>query len=262
MGANKVVCAMICQEKKNTGESESHSYSFSQSDEECENYESDSCVSDDLVEFSDDSTEHHLSKHGNGIENSSILNTLKYCPHNEYYRTLCIEESGYGDLQDDSDFEVNKETWNEGEAKQGLANKLLWGTFEEQALPVSDKCFEKISNAKCTLTTDSSCQQCGHGQENCICFVQEHSAEETTKETKVKHVCFKSNSELVVVHHIVAWSFAYRAARRGPWEEYARDRDRFARHIECCASVLEPCLCRKISQYHSRKECMKIVSYY
>lgn len=218
--------------EKNSGELESDSYSFSQSDEECDNYESDSCVSDDLVEFSDDSTEHHLSKSG----------TFQHCP----------QESCYDNLQDDYDFEVNKGTWNEGEVNQELTDELFRVTFEEQALLSkhdSDKCFKKISNRKCTTTTtDSNYQECGHGQTNYICFVQEHSAEGTKKKTEVKCVRF---SERVVVHHIIAWSFAYRAARRGPWEEYARDRDRFARRIECCASVLEPCLSRKTSQYHS-----------
>ncbi len=34
-----------------------------------------------------------------------------------------------------------------------------------------------------------------------------------------------------IVHHMITWSFAYRAARIGPWEQYARDSDRFKRRI-------------------------------
>lgn len=35
-----------------------------------------------------------------------------------------------------------------------------------------------------------------------------------------------------VIHHIFAWSFAYQAARKGPWEQYARDSDRFKQRIK------------------------------
>ncbi|NP_001088578.1 protein phosphatase 1, regulatory subunit 15B [Xenopus laevis] len=38
-------------------------------------------------------------------------------------------------------------------------------------------------------------------------------------------------SPTVKVHHMVVWSYAYRMARKGPWEEYARDRCRFQRRI-------------------------------
>jgi len=34
-----------------------------------------------------------------------------------------------------------------------------------------------------------------------------------------------------VVHPIIAWSFAYQQSRKGPWEEYARDRCRFRTRI-------------------------------
>ena len=245
------LCDDLLEEKSIGDELESSSYSLSQSDEECENYKTDSCVSNDLVEFSDNAVEHHSSEHGNEFEDTTFLHTLHCC------RTLCSEES---ELQDDSDLDFNNGIWNEGEVNQELANELLLRTFEEQALypkPVSDKCFE---NRKCTMTMDSRCQECGRGHTCCICFDQEHGAGGTSRNTKAKRVRFKSNSKLVVVHHIIAWSFAYRAARRGPWEEYARDRHRFARRIERCASVLEPCLSRKISQYHSRRNCMHIVS--
>lgn len=43
-------------------------------------------------------------------------------------------------------------------------------------------------------------------------------------------------------HIMVQWSFAYRTARKGTWEQLARDRDRFQRKINYIGSILEPIL--------------------
>ncbi|XP_036417616.1 protein phosphatase 1 regulatory subunit 15B [Colossoma macropomum] len=56
------------------------------------------------------------------------------------------------------------------------------------------------------------------------------TAESSTKKEilMVKRVKF---SPIVQVHKMRAWSFALQASRKGPWEEHARDRDRFQRRI-------------------------------
>ncbi|KOC60824.1 Protein phosphatase 1 regulatory subunit 15A [Habropoda laboriosa] len=45
-----------------------------------------------------------------------------------------------------------------------------------------------------------------------------------------------------VVHVMMHWDYAYRAARKGPWEEMARDRERFRGRINCIERVLNPIL--------------------
>ncbi|KAJ6654342.1 hypothetical protein lerEdw1_006935 [Lerista edwardsae] len=49
-------------------------------------------------------------------------------------------------------------------------------------------------------------------------------------------------SPVVTIHPLIVWDYASRAARRGPWEEMARDRSRFSRRITEVGAILEPCL--------------------
>ncbi|VEN36317.1 unnamed protein product [Callosobruchus maculatus] len=53
-------------------------------------------------------------------------------------------------------------------------------------------------------------------------------------------VRFAEDNDLCEVHRMVQWSYAYQQARKGPWEEYARDRDRFSKRIKDLESVLSP----------------------
>ena len=62
------------------------------------------------------------------------------------------------------------------------------------------------------------------------------------------HVQFKPDEELVTVHHMVVWNFAYRSCRKGPWEEFARDRERFQRRICEMGKIIEPCLQKRLKK--------------
>lgn len=46
------------------------------------------------------------------------------------------------------------------------------------------------------------------------------------------------------VNYIVHWNFAYRAARKGPWETYALDSYRFKSRIKTVENILKPILCK------------------
>ena len=67
--------------------------------------------------------------------------------------------------------------------------------------------------------------------------------------TQRKTVTFAVQEQLVTVHPMVKWNFAYRNARKGPWERYACDRFHFQRKIQSCEQVLGPMLERKYYHY-------------
>ncbi|KAL8176812.1 UNVERIFIED_CONTAM: hypothetical protein K2H54_038933 [Gekko kuhli] len=88
----------------------------------------------------------------------------------------------------------------------------------------------------------------GHPPHQCCQLETKRNHELVTTETSlspqkerqmVKKVRF---SPEVTVHTLVVWDYASRAARRGPWEEMARDRCRFQRRIAEVGAILEPCL--------------------
>lgn len=52
-----------------------------------------------------------------------------------------------------------------------------------------------------------------------------------------------------VVHVMYTWNYAYRAARKGHWETFVRDRERFKLRIQRTAVCLEPVLRKAHRQY-------------
>lgn len=63
-------------------------------------------------------------------------------------------------------------------------------------------------------------------------------------------------SQDIEVHFMVAWGFAYRNARKGNWEEVARDNARFKNSIEKMNEIFAPVFEQKHRDriYHERFE--------
>ena len=68
----------------------------------------------------------------------------------------------------------------------------------------------------------------------------------TKKKKSAKKVCFEKDEDLVVIHYMKHWDFAYREARKGTWEQDAVDRCRFLRRIRELELTLGPYLRRKL----------------
>ena len=65
----------------------------------------------------------------------------------------------------------------------------------------------------------------------------------TQKNMIEKKVSFSDDIE---IHTMIYWSFAYQSARKGKWEECARDRERFKRRINSSNAILMPVLKKQI----------------
>ncbi|KAG7214022.1 hypothetical protein KM043_001392 [Ampulex compressa] len=88
--------------------------------------------------------------------------------------------------------------------------------------------FETGSEMNCTLDFDNEWKS-----------TESQSSEDEKPEFQTQKVKFDLKP---VVHVMVQWDFAYRAARKGPWEEMARDRERFRGRIKCIECILNPIL--------------------
>uniref|UniRef100_A0A1B6MLH5 Uncharacterized protein n=1 Tax=Graphocephala atropunctata TaxID=36148 RepID=A0A1B6MLH5_9HEMI len=59
---------------------------------------------------------------------------------------------------------------------------------------------------------------------------------------RTKKVRFAKGKELTQIHRMVTWDFAYRSARKGPWETLALDSQRFKSRVAGTEEILAPIL--------------------
>ena len=202
---------------------------------------------DDCVEFSDESA--HLQP-----PNSVKLMSIISCESGIFE---CV--SGCGQLDSEGD------DWSEDSDDEEFCSEV-WNSFELQAfspMPVSCRNAKTKTHAQCH--TSDLCTAHAQTELKCNesptpeCPYKEAAKDQRTEnqsdcvtfQPPTKQVHFKPDDELVEVHTIIAWEYAYRAARKGPWEQFARDRGHFRRRIESVSSVLEPCLSAKLSRMSS-----------
>nr|XP_046250202.1 protein phosphatase 1 regulatory subunit 15B [Scatophagus argus] len=114
-------------------------------------------------------------------------------------------------------------------------------------LPTKNKKFEKeaTTTEKCTTTKpflpDRHLKHHSHPDKTLVPWKrpgQTVERKESKASTTQKKVRF---SPLVQVHVMRTWPFARQASRKGPWEEMARDRDRFRRRIRDTEQAIGHC---------------------
>ncbi|XP_075695969.1 uncharacterized protein LOC142662032 [Rhinoderma darwinii] len=99
--------------------------------------------------------------------------------------------------------------------------KIECGTVSEKQKPKTKLCKKPVLSGF----------KCSHK-----CNLRKESEEDDQCTKKVRF------SPKVTVHPIITWSYAHRMARKGPWEEYARDRSRFQRRVTETEAAIDFCL--------------------
>ncbi|XP_063292309.1 protein phosphatase 1 regulatory subunit 15B-like [Pelobates fuscus] len=164
----------------------------------------------------------------------------------------CDEESDWSDSWDeDSDSECSK------------VDEDLWASFCPKDDPYNPLCFSmptkstvKSNDEAYANTPESSIcekpvndEQRGNGKSpELVCDVQIRTKGHVAtacKDSAVQEPGRKKRvrfSPDVSIHCMVTWSYAHRMARKGPWEEYARDRCRFKKRISETGDAISYCL--------------------
>nr|CAB3265091.1 protein phosphatase 1 regulatory subunit 15A-like [Phallusia mammillata] len=132
---------------------------------------------------------------------------------------------GCDDNESDDDFSEGDQNWNSPLSSP----KAVSVATNQQSNQFESPCkiweyFEHIHQPLTKLvcgTSNSIREKLGETEKIEIKQKRETSTVPPRTPTKVHF------SDKVVVHPMVAWSFAYKQARKGKWECYARDRDRF-----------------------------------
>ena len=115
--------------------------------------------------------------------------------------------------------------------------KCLKGSSGESRCSIDSK--RVVETIKCSNLVSRKCKQAHIEKTSNV--EQEKVSHETSRK-----VHFRTALDLVIIHHMKQWDFAYREARKGPWELAAADRCRFWRRIKELDEVISPCLQRKL----------------
>lgn len=249
-------------------------------EDDCEyGYESDS--EDEFVEFSDEFVE---SDSDSGLPSSTAVPPRPANCYMALCSVESGYGDGDGEESFSNQEEEGEEEWSDGDCSESTVSKVdsetetgreLWEQFQRQALTPMLACGRQRAPSPLPGhdLRNSSFTHTAHRQPTSTCSSVEPSSPAVSPTTPLhtqctnsavtqsdshdnshclikpscgKHVSFKPDAELTEVHRIIAWDYAYRSARRGPWEEYARDRMYFRRRIETVAPILESCLSKKL----------------
>ncbi|XP_076256196.1 protein phosphatase 1 regulatory subunit 15 [Rhynchophorus ferrugineus] len=157
--------------------------------------------------------------------------------------SFIVFEGGDEDRHDsdscDTDFSNNK-------ISQPHGNKIKKKTEEEykdsHSRGVVFERTEKGCEVKGSVNSEIPCDGSYDEVDACTYRKCEEFRKPSIPKFKHKKVNFAPEDKLCKVYPMIKWSYAYQAARKGPWEMHARDRTRFKDRINRTENELKPIL--------------------
>lgn len=194
-----------------------------------------------------------VDRGGNEPENISVL--TEKCPSNNspcgkqrnsaLAYILGLDESE----SEDSDEDTDDGDWDDVGECESLVLDDSWETFG-LTIPLITK---SSPCARVSVEVNTSENICDNDYNFMLDDINKRWEDEVNKDLKTASPGRVSFGD-VSVHSMVTWAYAYKNARRGPWEQYARDRVRFSNRI----SEFEPLLSPVLQADHRKKMYCKI----
>ncbi|XP_044583527.1 uncharacterized protein LOC123264347 [Cotesia glomerata] len=165
-----------------------------------------------------------ISESSDGSGNSFIV--FEKSQDSEYCSTSGDDEDDNDDDDDDDSKDSDEDSYNKFTVEFTSKSDFRSRRYSESS-DDSDSCvddtdfimFKDVSPSKCPV---------------------EYSAlDDSPGEKRESKVRFDPKP---LIHTMIKWNYAYRAARKGPWEEIARDRERFRNKINSIGCVINPIL--------------------
>ncbi|KAM9299412.1 uncharacterized protein PAF06_016477 [Gastrophryne carolinensis] len=248
---NPIILSMICVPSEECESSISSEESILSSDSECEEEESeeDSSMEDTSVDSGMQESWSPKSKEGLGDSEESDWSSEEDDSWDEESEADCSKDDDLwaSFCRNDDPYNPLSFAMPTRSPTQHKAQVKFAANCEDQISAKSNykgesqdckeilKCTMRPRTKKPILSSFKSSHNCASKKDEC-----DPSEELTDPENaSVKKVRFSSN---VTVHHMITWSYAYRTARKGPWEEYARDSCRFQKRVSEIESKIGYCL--------------------
>ncbi|KAK0085897.1 hypothetical protein PV326_005754 [Microctonus aethiopoides] len=183
--------------------------------------------SEDCVSSTSTSTIDNDSNHDNTIDKFQMIHSdypSLICPSSQLNQSKSIEIMGKKVLE--SPLQSPK---HDVSVKLGSSHSSDSSIDSEDSFSIV---FQDKSESECNTDCDT--------ESSCTESETDKSDESDESDDDFNHkVRFTSKP---TIYKMIKWDFAYRAARKGPWEEAARDRERFNNRINCVGEILDPIL--------------------